>query len=98
MTSQETSGSILPIVLLFTCGVVVLLLAIFVIFYLVDTLILGVFGVFCYIIPCENTGIVTWYKTLVLVFSFISFGFLIYFFVTKGISAVEVSESRDSSS
>ena len=98
MISQETSRSTLSTVLLFTGGVVVLLLALFVIFKVVDQLVLGVFGMFCYITPCDIAGIVTWYKTLVLVLSFICVVVLSYFCVTNGISAVEVGKSKESNS
>lgn len=98
VTSQETSGSKLPIVLLFTGGVMLLLVVPFIVFDIVDTLMLGVFGMLCYITPCDITGIITWYKTLVLVFSFISIGLPIYLFVKSGIVKVRVGESKDSSS
>lgn len=98
MKSQETSGSILSLVLFLIGGVAVMVLATFVIFDVVDTIMLGIFGIFCYITPCDITGIVTWYKTLVLVFSFVCVALLTYFFAKNGIVAITVGESKDSSS
>ena len=98
MTSKETSGSILSLVLFLIGGLAVLVLATFVIFDVVDKIMLGIFGVFCYITPCDIVGIVTWYKALVLVFSFVCVVLLVYFFVKSGIMSVEVGESKDSSS
>ncbi|MXW53518.1 MAG: hypothetical protein F4X44_06320 [Gammaproteobacteria bacterium] len=97
MTRQGTSGSKLLTVLLFAGGAVLLLVVPFVVFDVVDTLMSGVFGILCYITPCDITGIVTWYKTLVLIFAAISTGLLIYFFAKSGIVTVEVGENKDSS-
>lgn len=78
-----------------------LLVVPFIVFDIVDTLMLGVFGILCYITPCDITGIVTWYKTLVVAFGFISIGLLIYFIVTKVVGGITVEvgdETKDSNS
>ncbi len=78
-----------------------LLVVPFIVFDIVDTLMLGVFGILCYITPCDIKGIVTWYKTLVVAFGFISIGLLIYFIVTKVVGGITVEvgdETKDSNS
>jgi hypothetical protein len=89
----------MPLMLLLSGGIVVLLVAMFVIFHIVDTLVSGIFGLSCYLTPCDITGIVTLYKTLVLLLSFSSTGILAYFSaaaLTRSITVEEVGASKDS--